>query len=333
MAAFVANSLITILIAHASFVSGVVRGYKDNPVDAWLIAKLQHTRLFRGTEERTKFWNPIIEDLVLVLSDQQLLIGIAILAAGFLQHCSISAYHFTIVSDLAWFSSNTHLTALSVLRVRLIERPSLRNWRTCLMIPMAILLVASLILQGHRYWYDSLNSPAQCLFSNLQGNFSGEPSRWSMGLTFLVLYGYIDAINRLYDWDYLDNIFFEYPMKQLQKAQRAISIVRLVWFSMKGGKAFMAIAVLLPVQCMLLVVEKFSLGARILLGSITANLIFDIAWFAWGIWSLHTDRTMPQIWINGNEDAWGFGQIVPVLLTSSIILTFKELLTGEYTNP
>lgn len=56
-------------------------------------------------------------DLVNTLSDLQLVTGMAILVAGMKQlfEGTISTYHFMIVTDLAWFCSNTHLFSLLVI--------------------------------------------------------------------------------------------------------------------------------------------------------------------------------------------------------------------------
>ncbi|KAL9604593.1 MAG: hypothetical protein Q9179_001786 [Wetmoreana sp. 5 TL-2023] len=58
-------------------------------------------------------------------------------------------------------------------------------------------------------------------------------------------------------------------------------------------------------------------------------LIIGIAILIAGYLHLFNDRAIPVEDIEGNEDAWGFGQIVPVLLLSSIILTFIELYTEQ----
>ena len=68
-----------------------------------------------------------IEKIILNLSDQLLLTGTAILIAGFWTHCSISVYHFAMISDLAWFASNVHLITIVVLSQYLRDRPVLRN--------------------------------------------------------------------------------------------------------------------------------------------------------------------------------------------------------------
>lgn len=57
-----------------------------------------------------KFLVPVIEKVVLALSDQQILTGLSIIIIGFVTQCSISAYRFAIVDDMALFSANVHLT-------------------------------------------------------------------------------------------------------------------------------------------------------------------------------------------------------------------------------
>jgi len=52
---------------------------------------------------------------VLQLSDQQHLVGPALLIGAMASSCDISQYEFTVVIALAWFSTITHLATLSIL--------------------------------------------------------------------------------------------------------------------------------------------------------------------------------------------------------------------------
>jgi hypothetical protein len=56
-----------------------------------------------------------VEGVILALSDQQLITGLAMLIAGFVK-CDISVYLFNNVFALAWFSCTTHLATLTVLK-------------------------------------------------------------------------------------------------------------------------------------------------------------------------------------------------------------------------
>ena len=141
----------------------------------------------------------VIEKVILYLSDQMLLTGLAVVIAGFWAHCSISVYHFAISSDLAWFASNVHLATLSVLGTYVRDRPILRNWRLFLMTCMAVFLVASTIMQGHAAWDASWAYNAQCLFDDLTlSSIGGWPGyRMALSLIFIGI-GYVPNLLLLF---------------------------------------------------------------------------------------------------------------------------------------
>ena len=81
-----------------------------------------------------------------MFGDQQLVIGLAILASGLTQlNNGISVYHWQIMVFLAWFSSFTHLTLLTALGHYFPEHSGIRNWRLLLMTLNLGLLIAALI--------------------------------------------------------------------------------------------------------------------------------------------------------------------------------------------
>lgn len=87
---------------------------------------------------------------MLILSDQQLITGISILVSGYSQvSCLLQAYHCLLTVDLAWFSSITHLTTLTILCHYFQERPALRLWRVCCVGITAIMLGISLESTGY----------------------------------------------------------------------------------------------------------------------------------------------------------------------------------------
>ncbi|KAL8676356.1 MAG: hypothetical protein Q9186_007115 [Xanthomendoza sp. 1 TL-2023] len=326
--AFIATSFVTIAITHSSLLLGIIRGYEDNAIDVWIFSQVQKVRLLRANAERTKFWQPVVEQLVLTLSDQQLIVGIAILVAGFVKHCSISVYHFTIVSDLAWFSSNTHMTSLIVLQVYLTERPSLRDWRVGFMLLIFVMLMVAYVLEGHTKWFKSWNSYAQCLFDDLIGNIGGEPSRYMTANLVLLLYGYSTSIYRLYGFEMLDTLLLDKPLKKMESIQAAIENWRRALAVGGDFKSFIAVLNLTASGAIILCVRKFYSAIATFLGSLTFTLVFDVAWFAFGVYGIVSDRAISRSDMDGDENEWGFGQVVPVLLLSSILLTFTDLYTG-----
>lgn len=303
----------------------MTRGYENNDIDVWLSNRLQKYSLFRIRDHKKALWTPIIEKFVLTLSDQQLLVGIAILIAGFAQHCSISVYHFSIVTDLAWFSSNTHLVTLDVLRVYLAGEPTLRLWRICLMLGTVVLLIVGVIFEGHRAWYDSWYSDAQCLFDDLRGNVGGLPAKWMAINIVLIVYNYTTSIfgllQKSWEGDIVDRTL-EVWYNNLQKQKIALAKKKDLGLTASYAAQLGAYSISF---CFLF----FCTALSTILGSLTVSLLINVGWFAVGLWSIVEDRSVSPSDIDGDENRWAFGQIVPVLLLSSAVFTLKELHSGD----
>ena len=275
--------------------------------------------LLRITKERKDFWRPIIERLILLLSDYQLLFGVAILIAGFWKHCSISVYHFSLVVDLAWFS-NTHMTSLSVLKVYLQERKALRNWRVCIMVMMLAMMLVAIILASNIHWAANKPCPAQCLFSEPDKNFAATNPYF-----FALILHYTTSIWRVFDTSAVDKYLLSQPKEALRRnAQRAkrqnsnLSKRSVVWIETVSGLRQWVIVCLIRVY----------LGLAALLGSMTISLYYDMLWFSLGVAGILLGRDIPSSDMNGDENRLNFGQIVPMLMLASIVLTFKEVYTG-----
>jgi hypothetical protein len=88
------------------------------------------------------------------MSDLQIVTGISILVSGYVQlTCGLSAYHWQVVVYLAWFSSLTHLSCLSVLRNYLYKKPRQRLWRWIAMAVIIIMLVTGIVPTGNFNWF------------------------------------------------------------------------------------------------------------------------------------------------------------------------------------
>lgn len=87
------------------------------------------------------------------MSDVQIITGISILVSGLAQlQCGISCYHWQVLFQLAWFSSLTHLSCLTLLQTRLYNRPSERVWRIFSMLLLVVFLVICLMPTANNYW-------------------------------------------------------------------------------------------------------------------------------------------------------------------------------------
>ena len=305
---------------------------KSNPIDRLVHEAVKKVSSFEFANSRRKFWIPIIQKLVLTLSDQQLLTGIAVLVAAFWTHCSISVYHFALVNDLAWFSATVHVITLGVLPAYFHspERHVQRNWRVALMIVTACLLIASTVMSGHREWYDGWPYDAQCLFDDLIGNIGGAPRYWMSVNLALILIDYPLSIVLLFERP--TRFLVKWLMtKPVEARDNAIDVLKSKKSSMtstkfiEGGMSRFA--------CLLLIAMVRGVGwvyfALIaLITSQVSNLLLDTFWFAYSLWSIIEDRMIPSSDIDGDENAMTFGQIVPILPLSSLVLVLREAYDG-----
>ena len=80
------------------------------------------------------------------MSDLQIITGLSILISGFaLLRCGLQTYHWQILVYLAWFSSLTHLSCLTLLRNYLYNHPTERLWRLLGMGLIVVMLVGAIL--------------------------------------------------------------------------------------------------------------------------------------------------------------------------------------------
>ncbi|KAF2239886.1 hypothetical protein EV356DRAFT_562654 [Viridothelium virens] len=144
IAAFCATSVITLIAVIIGYFCGWIQDEQNggllNELDFRVIRVIESIsgRNVRNSQMNKGPWRDALERFVLSLSDQQLVTGISILLLGYIQHCSMSSFHFIVIVTLAWFSSTTHLSTLSVLYHHLNKYPTLKYIR---IFGMLILLI------------------------------------------------------------------------------------------------------------------------------------------------------------------------------------------------
>ncbi|KAK3376299.1 hypothetical protein B0T24DRAFT_591977 [Lasiosphaeria ovina] len=127
------------------------------------------------------------EAFILSLSDQSLIIGIAILVAVFTQLCSISTFSMIISSDLAFFASSAHLLTLVALREYFSARGRERWLRIPCMVALVALLRAAFLLRA--FAADPQKSLACAVQSSEFYDLSYELSYW-VAVTFIFINAY-----------------------------------------------------------------------------------------------------------------------------------------------
>lgn len=253
----------------------------------------------------------------MTLSDQQFLTGIAILSAGLWEHCSISVYHFTLVADMGWFSSTTHLVTISSLYPYLRRDKMRRNFRVLLMLIMIALLSTYTVLRSHKFWYWYWFTPAQCLFDDLAGNTS---TYLISVYIFATSLAYIPMITLLYERGHkaCRKWLLDMPRALLDKA---VDVMRRRADVHHKSFSFLLQALLL--------VRWLFLAITALLSSWCLTYLLIWVWFAVGIFIIMIDRKIAASRVIGNENALTFGQFVPIFLLGYTVIVFRESYCGE----
>ena len=88
---------------------------------------------------------------ILVLSDLQLVTGLAVLIGALANPWCVSGYELLVVTSLAWFSAMTHLATLDVLQEYFCQKTFLRDCRILAMVLNLFLLIAAILAI---IWYD-----------------------------------------------------------------------------------------------------------------------------------------------------------------------------------
>lgn len=292
--------------------------------------------------QRNRRWANVCYDMVVCLSDQQLVTGIAMMIAALkkLHDETITLYHLAIVADLVWFSSNTHLISLLVTSyftvesfkkgalprtiptsTQLVSEP--RNKfvvrlpkaaRVVLMVFMACLLVYTNLLTGYIDWSsDTFNCPVSCIVGEAKG---GGADPWMIANIVLIFYAYPTALCSL--WHGGRKVWFEewrgtiVDNRHLEQSEPPRH-----WAIMSARRIY---------HCF-----------WYYLSSDTGNVLEQIAWHIVGYVSLFSDREKGHgvmRWFDvadeiAMENSWGFGQLVPLVLLLLPALQLLESIAGK----
>ena len=195
---FVASAYLTLLLVVVHYAMGYHSQKIPNPIDEGLLNIVRRKFHVNASQK----WEPAIRSAVLMLSDQQLVTAIALLAAGYsqLSH-GVSNYHWQIIVGLTWFSCITHLTTLTALRYYFQDNPAVRTWRACLMLITVTMLGVALLPTGDPDSVSYNGSAALCSFRNLGDPYflttSGGGTIYMILSIVLLFFGYTTRLVRL----------------------------------------------------------------------------------------------------------------------------------------
>jgi hypothetical protein len=138
--AFLISAYVSFAVMLGAYIFGLVELESLSPADVRLMR-------VKSRIDRHPRLHHLLQHAILVFSDQQIVTGIAIMAAGFvgLRDGETNVYHYQIVLYLAWLSSSVHLSALTFLRPFLESHPAVRSWRLLGMVVLFFMLIIGLV--------------------------------------------------------------------------------------------------------------------------------------------------------------------------------------------
>ncbi|KAF4550757.1 Hypothetical protein D9617_16g015470 [Elsinoe fawcettii] len=293
------------------------------------------------------------QNAMLVLSDQQLVTGIAILVAALVNMRDISSFHYSFSLQLAWLSSNVHLSAMLILREYLRKHPRYMKLRLGGMIMLFLLLMVALIpthmeayqrdvlaitraltksVPARCFWqvaatrkapetpFPIRNSPADALFRN-GVNVDGQSIFSAMilaGTFFWRLLGMFDTSRNGFR-----SFFQERPGRFLERHITRMASMRGTSFRVFTIPRISLIIIYLLHTLLWDTLDSFA-GS---IWFITINLATATAQLF--LVRLHLSKADRQA-----ESKWTFGQIVPlVLLILPVLSLFEGYLTAVVRSP
>lgn len=146
---------------------------------------------------------------LIAMGDLQRVTGFSIMISGFVQlHCGLATYYWLVILELAWFSSLTHLSCLTLLRTYFVNHTTERTWRLIAMALLAALLAVGFLYTGNYSWDSNdaasslplINDPAICYWSTVPRDGPSNPTLWTMIISIIVVVvGFSSRTVKLYE--------------------------------------------------------------------------------------------------------------------------------------
>ena len=272
-----------------------------------------------------------IRKVVLALGDQQIVTGIAILGAAFqgLRNGSISVYHYQIAIYLAWMSSSVHLSAVTVLGDFLTKNKGLMVWRVAGMLVLLAMLIIGLVPTVSNDWaviywngmlpeHTGYGLPATCFWGQLYGDGLNADSiigllilfssyMWKMG-------GLSSTAGKWYNY-YIRASQEGIAIKLLTYTARKCRGRRSIWWRCAYRAS---LAITLPLFAVLEMLASFA-----------ASLWLSGLGLVFGSMQVFIPR-LQNIWYTETaEQAWTFGQLLPLILLVVPLATISEHIWPE----
>lgn len=357
IAAFYTASFLTVIVLTATYITSDPRTFTNFgfcKLDENFVRSLQELgtniaiRISFKVRPRTKenFYEAL-RKATLVLSDQQLLTGVAMAVAGLIKHCEITQYHFNTVINLVLAATVAHSMTFSFISDYIFQNSFFRIWRALAMLLLGALCMGILIVTGNNNWLSVYGLPAQCGYDNLGDGGFRPPATISLGLLYWFLVrGYAFSFTVLIPTSKAVQLFCVFLSSAfwLAKICKYLTIIS-TYFDLKLANCWKSmlvepglVVVSLRYPHFKKTMQQLSYGAWSVVSIFTKllhALVYGIAqvWASYAFslcWTCYTlagsaeliafqRKTATENGMRGNQNRWGYGQLLSVLLLVPLV--------------
>lgn len=300
------------------------------------IRRLLNTRFGKFHMEKTSFQRGILS-----LLDSAIITGVAVLIVGFAKHCTITQYHFNIVSDLGWLAAGVLGGTVQVIAPYLNQRRAACHWRAIIMVTLNVLVIVSFVISSNNAFATVFGQPVQCIWNGDLNDVS--PFLWPQ--IILVVWNVINILRLLYPRQ-LRKIFLRVVIVLVYLPYKFLGFVGKLYLTATrhrlqarqqaqedrtGGAGAMKRRVRslywLIVAGSLSLVYALCFTIAELLRSQLLDIIGLFTSLLWPCRDLITWRNRARSQgLTGDENTWGFGQVIPMVLLALPASALLELM-------
>ncbi|KAL4981464.1 hypothetical protein BDW68DRAFT_192924 [Aspergillus falconensis] len=274
----------------------------------------------------------VIQKMILTLSDQQLITGTSIFIAAYANMSKISQYHFKIAYYLGAASFLTHQSTVMMIRDLLRNHPLMRAWRMLWVFAVFAFVFSANLIVYNSSFYEGSGAPVKCAVPLDNREFVNDILTvtsifWAWGLVAVVR----DLCPELRG--FLSNLL-DPSLPRLQKIFNLLSGRDLYLWAVERTSATQpgsaSYYVLWLLEKVLFVPFLFCFCWTEILSSSVIDLYrvtTSLVALTFGIWSLKSGSFLSSDAMKIEEDnRWGFGQIISMLLLALPLFQALELL-------
>ncbi|KAK6431954.1 hypothetical protein LTR95_011878 [Oleoguttula sp. CCFEE 5521] len=265
-------------------------------------------------------------------SDQQLVTGLAVLTVGYIQTKTITQYHFSIVASLADLAFVVQSCSTDIVLQSLADQPVKRLWRGVAVLLFMFLALMTSVPAGNYFWLYNFGMPVQCIWQSFRGNY--RPG-WRLAVMVIGMIMQIWAILIVaHDW---------FPSIYQNAVGRTVKRGILWTVLLPRRTAYRAAsnreASNMTSSKSLWACLEVCSGSVALFVFVATEIVFSEAFDLLRSWAILVNSVYTVFWLRGlasengrtgNEDTWGFGQAVAVMLLALPVFTIVETLAGKF---